>query len=74
MCGIAGHLFKYQDEESIYTLISLKGSLVHRGPDDSGIYQDRSQGVALVHTRLSILDVSSLGHQPMASEDGRVVL
>ena len=74
MCGIAGHLFKYQDEESIDTLISLKGSLVHRGPDDSGIYQDRSQGVALVHTRLSILDVSSLGHQPMASEDGRVVL
>ncbi len=44
----------------------------HRGPDDCGIYRDPSGVVALGHNRLSILDLSAMGHQPMASADGRL--
>lgn len=46
--------------------------LHHRGPDDSGIWQDKSVGLA--HTRLSILDLSHAGHQPMLHPDGSVVI
>jgi asparagine synthase (glutamine-hydrolysing) len=46
----------------------------HRGPDDSGQFVDAEAGVSLGHVRLSILELSSAGHQPMASEDGLVVL
>jgi len=72
MCGIAG-------VQSI-TFLSSEGlskaliSISHRGPDDSGVYKDSHSGVGLVHTRLSILDLSPLGHQPMSSDDGSVVI
>ena len=46
----------------------------HRGPDDSGTFEDPEHMVGLVHTRLSILDLSPSGHQPMISKDGRVAL
>jgi asparagine synthase (glutamine-hydrolysing) len=46
----------------------------HRGPDDSGLWSDESQKVGLGHARLSIIDVSAGGHQPMASGDARVWL
>jgi len=42
-------------------------SLHHRGPDDSGIHYDRQKGLALAHNRLSIIDLSHKGHQPMVS-------
>ncbi len=48
--------------------------LSHRGPDDSGIFEDSQHRLGLVQTRLSILDPSPSGHQPMVSEDGQVVL
>jgi asparagine synthase (glutamine-hydrolysing) len=50
------------------------GALTHRGPDDSGVFEDPGAGIGLAHTRLSILDLSPFGHQPMLSDDGRVVL
>jgi asparagine synthase (glutamine-hydrolysing) len=48
--------------------------LVHRGPDGSGVWADDAAGVALAHRRLSILELSPAGHQPMVSATGRYVL
>lgn len=62
MCGICG--FTYRDE----TLIKrMNDSIRHRGPDDEGVYV--SDDVSLGHRRLSIIDLSPAGHQPMFSED-----
>lgn len=49
----------------------MTGALAHRGPDDSGHWTDRDSGVGLGHRRLSILDLSPAGHQPMRSVGGR---
>ena len=72
MCGIAGYL--NFDKESISSKILKKMviSLKHRGPDSDGIFIDNSCGLA--HTRLSIIDTSSAGDQPMFTEDKRYVL
>ena len=70
MCGIAGIQGDYPSE----LLRAMSVAISHRGPDDSGLFEDRERSIGLVHTRLSILDLSPAGHQPMASEDGRVVL
>ena len=52
----------------------IAASLAHRGPDDQGIWLDGETGTALVHRRLSIIDLSPAGHQPMVSADGRFVI
>ena len=46
----------------------------HRGPDDKGLYIDHLSRIGLGHSRLSIIDTSALGHQPMKSKDEKVVL
>ena len=43
-------------------------AIVHRGPDDSGIWVDETAGIVLAHKRLSIIDLSPLGRQPMVSQ------
>ena len=48
--------------------------LAHRGPDDSGVWVDGSAGLALAHRRLSIVDLSAEGHQPMRSASGRFII
>ncbi|MDB5047942.1 MAG: asparagine synthase [Fibrobacteres bacterium] len=72
MCGIAG-IFNFRTrkpaEESLLT--SMRDTMVHRGPDDGGLFAEAELG--LVHRRLSILDLSPRGHQPMSSHDGRYV-
>ena len=70
MCGLLGYLGQLKGGD----LSSGLSALAHRGPDDSGIFEDNASSVGLGHTRLSILDLSSLGHQPMKSDDGKVVL
>lgn len=75
MCGLSGFLFpggNGPEAESI--LRKMTHSLEHRGPDDSGIWCDHDAGINLGHTRLAILDVSPLGHQPMISTGGRFVI
>ena len=76
MCGIAG-LFApggVADAEAQAIVAAMTTVLRHRGPDDSGTWVDSAAGVALGHRRLSILDLSPLGHQPMHSMDGRYVI
>jgi len=72
MCGIAGLL---DTSESAHAQMErMLARLAHRGPDDSGIWQDAACGMALGHRRLSIIDLSPAGHQPMISDSGRYVL
>ncbi len=52
----------------------MSSAVAHRGPDDHGRWVDEDAGVALGHRRLSIVDLSAAGHQPMTSADGRWVL
>jgi len=67
MCGICG-IVGFAEVGSIK---NMTHSLAHRGPDDSGVKIFNSGNVALGHTRLSILDLSALGHQPMTDTEGR---
>ena len=65
MCGIAGVLtMSLQDSTERY-IQAMQTALKHRGPDDHGTYLSKDRNVGLVHTRLSILDLSQNGHQPM---------
>lgn len=52
--------------------MQMTDALHHRGPDDSGVYINDDKSVALGHRRLSILDLTSHGHQPMSTEDERI--
>jgi asparagine synthase (glutamine-hydrolysing) len=72
MCGIAGfvHIGRYDREQVAREMCAR---LSHRGPDDSGIWSDESAGITLGHRRLSIIDLSPLGHQPMDSPGGQFV-
>jgi asparagine synthase (glutamine-hydrolysing) len=76
MCGIAGFIdgsaVRSSDMDTIAG--SMTGSLRHRGPDDAGVWADSEAGVAFGHRRLSIVDLSAAGHQPMVSHDGRYVI
>jgi asparagine synthase (glutamine-hydrolysing) len=72
MCGIAGILALDSTlDTSSKQLELMQNALQHRGPDDQGIYVSENQQAAFAHTRLSILDLSSAGHQPMSTTDGR---
>ncbi|MCA9795791.1 MAG: asparagine synthase (glutamine-hydrolyzing), partial [Candidatus Eremiobacteraeota bacterium] len=73
MCGICGLISrKLAGEALVNTIERMTQLLAHRGPDDNGVWQEN--GVALGHRRLSILDLSALGHQPMASPTGRWIV
>jgi asparagine synthase (glutamine-hydrolysing) len=75
MCGITGFWnplgLQREDEASLRRMVA---TLRHRGPDDDGLWLDSDAGIGLGHRRLSILDLSPLGRQPMVSTDGRWVL
>ncbi len=67
MCGISG--FNFQDEEKLKAMIETQN---HRGPDDRGTFS--IPGISLGHNRLSIIDLSPLGHQPMEYAGGRFTI
>lgn len=76
MCGFVGMLDPsgFADEGAArYLVADMRDQLVHRGPDDDGLWLDPASGVALGFRRLSIIDLSAAGHQPMASACGRYV-
>jgi asparagine synthase (glutamine-hydrolysing) len=73
MCGIAGVL-NYRAAEPTRLVSEMIEAMRYRGPDDSGAWCDAAVGLGLGHARLSILDVSPEGHQPMVSAGGRYVL
>ncbi len=74
MCGICG----YSSDKGISdeALRDMNDTMYHRGPDDSGLWQEQGVhgAVGLAQRRLSIFDLSSAGHQPMFSEDGKTVV
>jgi asparagine synthase (glutamine-hydrolysing) len=72
MCGIVGVLDRSGEAVSPVVIRSMTDQVIHRGPDDSGIFTDRSVGLG--HRRLSIIDLSPAGHQPVETPDGRYVM
>ena len=75
MCGIAGfYEHELQADSARAVLVFLCEQLAHRGPDASGYWCDHDRRIALGHRRLSILDLSETGNQPMLSHSGRYVI
>lgn len=73
MCGIGGYVCK-ENSVSEQVLNAMASKLQHRGPDDQGIYLSPNQQVGLLHRRLSFLDLSAAGKQPMINPDGSLVV
>jgi asparagine synthase (glutamine-hydrolysing) len=73
MCGIVGFLDKrgFRPKEAERVLRGMMGVIAHRGPDGEGIWLKAGLGIALGHRRLSIIDLSAGGEQPMTSANGR---
>src|SRR5918999_1240288 len=73
MCGICG-MWGFSDsfavDEDLVT--RMRDSMTHRGPDDGGSWSSSDGRLALGHRRLSIVDLSPAGHNPMPNEDGTV--
>src|SRR5580765_6265879 len=75
MCGIAGFWSRKQLAGHPVELLNRMGStLSNRGPDDSGVFYDSNAGLGFSFRRLSIIDLSAEGHQPMVSASGRYVI
>lgn len=73
MCGIYG-IVNLREPVDADFLKRKRDLLYHRGPDDAGIWISPSRQVGLAHRRLSIIDLTSAGHQPMISQDERCVI
>jgi len=77
MCGFTGFIDAAAESSKDYLEAlanRMSMAIQHRGPDDSGVWADDEVGIALAHRRLSIIDLSPAGHQPMHSDCGRYVL
>lgn len=77
MCGFAGYLdcsTGRSKEELLHRASTMAATLRHRGPDDAGAWADVETGIGFGFRRLSVLDLSAAGHQPMHSTDGRYVV
>src|SRR5690242_17033852 len=76
MCGITGVLtFSRVNNISLFEIAhKMIDTLIHRGPDNRGVWIDEERGIALGHRRLSIVDPSPAGHQTMKSRRERYVI
>ncbi len=77
MCGIAGFINlkgNYSAEQMSAVVSNMAACMSHRGPDDFGVWIDPDNYCALSHRRLSIIDLSVGGHQPMESADGKAAI
>lgn len=74
MCGLVGFFSKNLSPDVSLILARMSSAITHRGPDAAGAWVDESLGLALGHRRLSVLDLTEAGHQPMLSLDQRFVV
>lgn len=76
MCGFSGFLGHCSVSANDWPVLleRMGRAIAHRGPDDAGVWADVDAGIGLVHRRLSIVDLSPAGHQPMVSASGRYVI
>jgi asparagine synthase (glutamine-hydrolysing) len=76
MCGLTGFVSRPGGDAMTMTTHArrMAAQIRHRGPDDDGEWVDAAAGIALAHRRLSIIDLSPQGHQPMISQQGRYVV
>lgn len=74
MCGIAGVWLPEAQLDLVRVATRMNDAIASRGPDGSGVWEERRTGLVLAHRRLAIQDLSELGHQPMASACGRFVI
>ena len=74
MCGFSGVFNNSRGSELDTIIQKMNNSIVHRGPDDSGVWVDSAMKLALGHRRLAIVDLTSAGHQPMLSSCNRYVI
>jgi asparagine synthase (glutamine-hydrolysing) len=75
MCGIVGVYARDGATLDVERVVEMRDAIVHRGPDDAGLWRRAARpDVVLGHRRLSIVDLSDAGRQPMANEDGSVVV
>ena len=72
MCGIAGYLGEIPNSNN--SLFEMINAINHRGPDNHGIWFDENAGIGFAHSRLSIIDLSPAGHQPMHSVSNNLVM
>ena len=73
MCGIFGYWSRNRTQLADAALEAMAKKLVHRGPDDQGIWHQPQRGVGIGNRRLSIIDIGG-GHQPFVSDDGKVAV
>lgn len=73
MCGFVG-IYNYGSSQDIdeELLIEMRDTMIHRGPDDCGIYLSRDRRLGLGHRRLSIIDLTPRGRQPMSDNEGKI--
>ena len=75
MCGICGYVSRREFSEKV--IQEMSNTMTHRGPDDGGMFQRRlgnRRYIALGHRRLSVIDLSSAGHQPMLTRDEKLAI
>ena len=74
MCGITGFLAQASPQSFETLLVRMADNISHRGPDDSGYWHDEAHHIGLAHRRLSVVDLSAAGRQPMQSVSGRYLI